>query len=214
MKLSKNVCFEIKFFIERIQNIIADFIYKIILYIKYGTTTPTLVDYARVYAIKCHKRVNQMYDGKPYKYHLKMVDNYGLEFEYLIPDSYEREVFRAGLWVHDVIEDTGETFNDVAKVLNKDVAEFAYALTNEKGRNRDERANDKYYGDMKLVKNAPLGKVCDRLANFDHSLLKESGMLKKYIKENPSFINKLYDVKFHDAFVILEKKVELAKIYI
>lgn len=205
---------KIRPYLLNLYSVILVYLNDIKLYYIYGTTTPTLVDRARVYAIKCHKRVNQKYDGKPYKYHLQMVYNYGLQFAYLIDDPYERIIFLAGLWVHDVIEDTGETFNDVAKVLNKDVAEFAYALTNEKGRNRAERANDKYYNDMKLVKHAPLGKVCDRLANFDYSLLKESGMLKKYIKENPSFIDKLYHVDYHPAFVKLESKVELAKIYI
>jgi (p)ppGpp synthase/HD superfamily hydrolase len=200
-----------KNYLFNLYNLILVYINYIKLYYTYGTITPTLVDRARVYAIMCHKRVNQKYDGnKPYKYHLQMVYNYGLKFSYLIPDLNEREIFLAGLWVHDVIEDTGETFNDVAKVLNKDIAEFAYALTNEKGKNRDERANDKYYNDMKLVNNAPLGKVCDRLANFDYGVLTGSSMLKKYIKETPSFIGKLYHQAFHVAFKLLELKVKLA----
>ena len=38
--------------------------------------------------------------------------------------------------MHDVIEDARQIYNDVRQQLGETVAELAYSLTNEKGRNR------------------------------------------------------------------------------
>ena len=50
---------------------------------------------------------------------------------------------------HDVIEDTRQTYNDVKKATSEMVAEIVYALTNEKGKTRKDRANTKYYDGIK-----------------------------------------------------------------
>lgn len=145
------------------------------------------------YAIKQHRRVNQLYDGQPYdKVHLKSVVDFGLLFIELIPKSQRANVI-GGLWNHDTIEDTGITLNDLIKGTNKEVGEIAYALTNEKGRNRDERANAKYYRGIRNTMFADYCKLCDRLANVHYSLMKKNsykgeGMFDKYKKEHPKFI--------------------------
>ena len=56
-----------------------------------------------------------------------------------------------GAYFHDSIEDARLTYNDVMKIAKKLMSdeqaflatEIVYALTNEKGRNRHERANEK-----------------------------------------------------------------------
>ena len=82
------------------------------------------------------------------------------KFIYLVAEE-ERENVLCACWVHDIIEDARETYNDVKKNTNETVAELAFALTNEKGKNRNERANDKYYQEMQETPNAVFIKYCD-----------------------------------------------------
>lgn len=156
-----------------------------------------------IYADKKHKSVNQLYDGMCYYFHLLDVVNNAKKFIHLIDES-ERELVLAGCWVHDVIEDTGETYNDVKKVCGEKVADLSYALTNEKGKTREERANDKYYSEMKEVPNAVFIKLCDRMANMNYSKKNGSSMYLKYKKELPSFIEKLYNEKYNEMFESLK----------
>lgn len=152
------------------------------------------------YAKYCHTHTNHMYDNEPYFYaHVVPVVREAERYQHLVDDEH-RLNFLCGAMVHDVIEDTRESYNDVLQNTNKEVADLAYALTNEKGKNRKERANDKYYNEMKKVPYAVLIKVCDRLANFKYSLAHRSGMAEMYRKENKQFIEMLYDERFKEAF--------------
>ena len=143
------------------------------------------------YATNSHIKVNHKYGEMEYSYHLNMVCNVAEQFIYLVEEK-EREHVYCGCWVHDIIEDARETYNDVLQNTNQTIAELAYALTNEKGKNRRERANDKYYREMHAVPNAVFIKLCDRIANITHSKHKGSRMFDKYKKENTNFIKKLY----------------------
>lgn len=166
-----------------------------------------IIEKAKNYAINCHRNTNHLYDGKPYETHLNMVFNEALNFIGLIKevDGFDSNInnFLAAAWVHDVIEDCRETYNDVLKATNKEVADLAYALTNEKGKNRKERASDKYYEDMKNVPHAVLLKICDRIANVKYSISTNSRMLKVYIDENTNFCESLYQAKYATAFNVL-----------
>ena len=147
-----------------------------------------IAEKARTYAIECHERKNNLYDGKPYEYHLNMVNDVIEEFIDLIEEEHRDDV-RGGGWNHDTVEDCGETINDVIKATNKEVGELAYALTNEKGRNRAERANNKYYRGIRNKPRATFIKLADRIANVKHSKYAgKSSMFEKYKKENPKFI--------------------------
>lgn len=64
----------------------------------------------------------------------------------------------------------------------EDVADIVYAVTNEKGKNRSERANEKYYQGIRENKLAVIVKICDRLANALYSKLINSRMLDVYKK--------------------------------
>lgn len=150
-----------------------------------------LLEKAKEFAIICHQSTNHWYDGRPYSYHLMMVNEAAQKFIHLIPEQ-DREVVLSACWVHDVIEDTRMTYNDVKTVLGEKVADIAYALTNEKGKNRAERANDKYYEGIRNTPHATFVKLCDRIANIQHSKNTASSMLKKYAKENPNFQQKLF----------------------
>lgn len=154
-----------------------------------------MIEQARKYASQCHRDTNHLYDGMPYTVHLASVSNVAERFKHLIPsDDWETVV--AACWCHDLIEDTRQTYNDVKCATNEQVAEIVYALTNEKGKNRKERANDKYYAGIKDIPHATFVKLCDRIANVEYSIEQNSRMAYLYKKEKSEFIEKLYDERY------------------
>lgn len=139
------------------------------------------------YAIECHRSTNHKYDkNKPYEVHLQMVYDTAVKFISLIPKEAQEMVLDA-CWVHDVIEDCRQTYNDVKSNTSEGIAELAYALTNEKGKNRKERGNHKYYYDMRQVPYACFVKLCDRIANYKYSYKNGSRMAGMYEKEQEHF---------------------------
>lgn len=146
---------------------------------------------------KIHADVNQHYDEKPYFYHLDKVARLAYKYLHYIVEKTEDiipVIFAA--YFHDSIEDARLTYNDVMKIgkeyMNDKQAllatEIVYALTNEKGRNRHERANEKYYFGIRVIPYAPLVKACDRLANYNYAKETHSRMVSCYEKEMDYFV--------------------------
>lgn len=130
-------------------------------------------------AFALHASVGQTYSGQlPYSYHLGMVADaamkYGAE---VVTDEQDILPVVFGAYYHDSIEDARLTYNDVTKVAKQFMnesqaimaAEVVYALTNDKGRTRAERAGEHYYAGIRATPYAPFVKLCDRLANMTHS---------------------------------------------
>jgi len=159
------------------------------------------------YACKMHAAVNQSYDVHPYRYHLRLVVAELERFIHLIPKA-DRDTVIAGGWAHDLIEDAGVTYHNVLKNTNKIVAEYSYALTNEKGRNRKERASSKYYYEIRIYKHASLIKLCDRIANISYSKNSGSRMFEMYKKEHDDFKRELCDGRWEEAWDYLEKIIK------
>ena len=103
-------------------------------------------------AFALHTSVGQTYSGQlPYSYHLGMVADaamkYGAE---VVTDEQDILPVVFGAYYHDSIEDARLTYNDVTKVAKQFMnesqaimaAEVVYALTNDKGRTRAERAGE------------------------------------------------------------------------
>ena len=137
------------------------------------------IEKIRQSAHELHQSVNQLYgDSLPYGYHLDMVVNGIRDFGHLVC-ACEDDVLPLffGGYYHDSIEDARLTYNDVMKTarhfLKEEQAflatEIAYALTNDKGRTRAERAGEKYYKGIRETPYAPFVKLCDRLANITYS---------------------------------------------
>lgn len=150
---------------------------------------------AREFGTRVHAECNHIYDGnKPYAYHLQMVSNAADFFALRCGLSvHEHLMACSAAWAHDAIEDARQTYNDVRKALGVEVAELAYALTNEKGKSRSERANDKYYAGIRALPLAVYLKGCDRLANVSHGAAQTpvSRMVSMYAKEQVEFRAKL-----------------------
>ena len=71
-------------------------------------------------------------------------------------------------------------------------AEIVYALTNDKGRTRAERAGEHYYQGIRETPYAPFVKLADRLANttysFTHANQSNTHMREVYQQEQPYFL--------------------------
>lgn len=163
-----------------------------------------LVERAKTYATEKHTSTNHEYAGRPYTFHLNMVAE-AANRHIAGFSQHEQELILAGCWCHDVIEDARETYNDVKGVLGEEVAEIAYALTNEKGRSRAERADDRYYSMIKANDLACIVKVADRVANATFSRSQGSRMFDIYRQEYQNFKSKLYTPgKFESIWQELE----------
>lgn len=163
------------------------------------------IETVKEYAQKCHEDANHKYDGADYINHLQMVVDYAIKYAHLIDVTYVDCVVCA-CYCHDLIEDARQTYNDVKEATNSTVAELVYAVTNEKGRTRKDRANDKYYADMRVAgENAVFVKICDRLANIKYSVATESSMLNAYRKEREHFYAQLFTAKFNDMWEEMDR---------
>ena len=124
--------------------------------------------------------------------------------DYYIPKYLKILLYSAAL--HDAIEDCRMTYNDVKQLMlnithrdyfvSENVAEIVYAVTNEKGKNRAERANDAYYEGIRKTSFATFIKYCDRLANIQYGnifkhYLGGNRMIEVYKKEQSHFISML-----------------------
>ena len=141
-----------------------------------------LIQKAIDFATERHK--DQVYDGGPYTKHLRWVaevaERYGCVNE---------EIF-AACWLHDTVEDTATTNEEIASNFGARVADLVYRVTNEPGRNRRER-HERTYGKIKADKSAMFIKLCDRIANVEASHSNPS-YLSMYAKEWEDFRRLLY----------------------
>lgn len=149
------------------------------------------------WCIEQHSKTNHFYDTYlPYEFHLRLVAQTAYQF-WPPKNSGEKnllditnDVFIA-CWGHDLIEDARCSFNDVKKHLTSLAADIIYAVTNEKGHDRAEKANEKYYEGIRNTPGAVFVKLCDRIANVQYGKMTKNSMFFKYQKENPHFIMSL-----------------------
>lgn len=150
-------------------------------------------------AFQLHDSVGQKYD-KCYSYgvHLLRVATIVMDYGHEVIDQ-ESDIMPVifAAFFHDSIEDARLTYNDVMATAKQYMsaeqayiaAEIVYALTNDKGRTRAERAGERYYAGIRETPYAPLVKLCDRLANMEYSFkcADDDHMAKVYQNEWPHF---------------------------
>jgi (p)ppGpp synthase/HD superfamily hydrolase len=162
----------------------------------------------RDWAIEQHAKTNHLYDKDlPYRFHLQMVVNEVYNFRDLVKSkwgvSFEELVLAA--WGHDLIEDARVSYNDIMKGTNPRTANIIYAVTNEKGKTRAERANDVYYRGIRNTPGGAFIKFCDRIANVRYGLMMGSDMVDVYRKENEKFVEALYSPELQPMIDTLNK---------
>lgn len=182
-----------------------------------------VIEEIRNSAYSLHEHVGQTYDKTlPYSFHLSMVADAVLKYGHkiIINESDILPVIFAAYY-HDSIEDARLTYNDIKDVARKYMspeqsymaAEIVYALTNDKGRTRQERAGENYYAGIRQTPYAPFVKLCDRLANLTYSINSSNNgnfhMLEVYKSEWPHFIQSITvsndDTRYNLPKVILDE---------
>lgn len=160
-----------------------------------------------IFALKAHHSIRQKYSDKyPYYYHLKMVRDSGMKFIHLI--SNNTQAIYAGLLLHDILEDVSSiTYNDLKKIFGEEVADIVYCCSNEKGKNRYQRANNKFYNELRANEQAVFVKISDRIGNMTYSKQTGSSMFDKYKKEYPEFSKKLFIERYQPMFFFIENGI-------
>ena len=160
------------------------------------------IEQIKASAHQLHADVNQTYDTvHPYGFHLDMVAESVYKYGYRVcADAHDVLPLFFGAYYHDSIEDARLTYNDVTKIALRymdeaqayTAAEIVYALTNDKGRTRAERAGERYYKGIRETPYAPFVKLADRLANITYSCThgnpSNSHMKAVYRQELPHFL--------------------------
>ena len=182
----------------------------------------------RLAAHELHQSVNETYgDDLPYGFHLDMVVEGVSNYGHLVC-ACEEDVIPLffGSYYHDSIEDARLSYNDVIRTARKWMteeqaqmaAEIVYALTNDKGRTRAERAGEKYFQGIRSTPYAPFVKLCDRLANVTYSCSVDSGrngdrMREVYKGEMgvflPALISKTDDIRRQIPFETIMALAEI-----
>ena len=184
----------------------------------------SLISQIKESAHELHRSVNQTYgDQLPYSFHLDMVVKTIRDYGYLVCASPIDVVpLFFGGYYHDSIEDARLTYNDVLntarQLMTEEQAllatEIVYALTNDKGRTRAERAGDKYYQGIRQTPYAPFVKLCDRLANVSYSCNHgdphtSNRMKVIYKQEMPHFLSCIDPHSDDQRFQLPEVVIEL-----
>ena len=153
------------------------------------------MDFKKLYKeakqLATEKHANQKYgDTRPYTVHLNDVDTVLRRFG-VDPDlSDQNKNLLVGAWLHDVIEDTNVSFDQVKTQFGEEIATLVYAVTNEPGPNRKARHLNTY---PKIQKHpyAVILKLADRIANVEESVRNQSPQLNMYRNEFIEFRAKL-----------------------
>lgn len=133
---------------------------------------------ARMVAVKLHS--SQSYDEiYPYEKHLddvvEVLKRFGFSGVYII-----------AAYLHDSIEDGAISYNKIKRHFGLEVAEMVYCVTDELGRNREEK-KAKTLPKTASNKKAIILKLGDRIANIEHG-----GKIDMYAKEFNQFKGSLY----------------------
>lgn len=134
------------------------------------------------FACKYHKN---RYDNMDYSVHLIMVNEIARRYNLPL-------LVRVAAFLHDVLEDTECTYEELKDIFGLFVANLVLSVTNEKGKNRKE-IFAKTYPKIAKGKNPSVSlKFCDRLANIQYSILTDNQKkLNMYEKEHEGFVNTL-----------------------
>lgn len=138
----------------------------------------TMIQNARKFAIEAHEKADCTYGDLPFGFHLQaVVDAMGV-----CPDEGI-----VAAWLHDVVEDTEVSLNDIRNNYGGNVARLVDCVTDADGANRAERKAGMY---AKLSSGPALArrlKLADRIANMTASM-ENPKMRAMYRSEFPEFI--------------------------
>lgn len=106
------------------------------------------------------------------------------------PNNPENTALLAAAWLHDVIEDTETTKDEVAALFGNEIATIVFCVTDGEGVSRSERKKEVY---QKIIANqkAIQVKLADRIANVEACFLNGHKKFNMYQTEHSTFIDTL-----------------------
>lgn len=141
------------------------------------------------FAVKAHG--NQMYGSKPYLYHLKKVNELVIKYG----GSKEEQIIA---FLHDVLEDTPVTKEELSKKFGSKIAHIVDLLSNKSSK-------EETFKRIRTSREAVFVKLCDRLANVS-----EGTKNNKYRKEQSLFKQILYRPgEFDNLWREIESKLQV-----
>lgn len=151
---------------------------------KYKTNYEIALEYAK----EKHKgQIRKGYNHKPYITHpievSKLVEKY-------MKDDPEMEKYKVAALLHDTLEDTDATYEELEKLFGKDIADIVQEVTNND--DEKERLGKDVYLALKLsgMKQKTLTlKLCDRLHNVTELIYDSEEFNEKYVRETVYVIN-------------------------
>jgi len=159
------------------------------------------------YCINRHDVVcNQKYDNTlPYSMHLMYVIAQCSMFKHLLPNMKVQQLAICGCYGHDLIEDARVTYNDIKQEWGEELADVIYLCTEDKGKDRAERHSEAYYKLLATNDIAIFVKLCDIIANVKYSILTNSSMFNKHLKEHTNTVKYLWKEEYRPMFVTLDR---------
>lgn len=146
---------------------------------------------AQALAATAHK--DQMYGDQPYTQHL--ADVVGVLQRFKVEDT---DILVAA-WLHDSVEDTETTLEQIELMFGRRVRDLVHRVTNEEGKNRKER-HEKTYPKIQASDDAITLKLADRIANTEACITQDDEKkMKMYAKEYEGFKAQLHKKGTHDA---------------
>ncbi|SRR5258708_5617729 len=138
-----------------------------------------VVEKAKQFAIEAHG--TQKYGRQPYSYHLETVANVLGEF------GYHDDSLQSAAWLHDVLEDTPLTYEDLIRSgFPVIVATYVQCVTAESGPSRKDR-NRLTYSKIRKSSEATVLKLADRIANVRECVANKDPRLRMYRSEYAEF---------------------------
>ena len=162
---------------------------------------PDLVDRARIYATEEHQRINhrRKYNNEPYHVHLSAVAK-------LVASVTDDKEVIAAAWLHDTVEDTQATLEDIEETFGMPVAELVEELTDISRPGDGNRATRKRIDRLHLSqasKRAKTVKLADLIDNCKDIIRHDPRFAQIYLEE----MNELLDV-LADGNPLLFKRAE------
>jgi (p)ppGpp synthase/HD superfamily hydrolase len=139
---------------------------------------------AAAFAIRAHG--DQRYGEQPYVSHLVAVTHNLRRF------GQGRIELICAAWLHDTVEDTQVTVDEVRAAFGDDVAAIVDAVTTQAGPDRTSR-NALTYPRIVAIPGAVTVKLADRIANVEACWSNQSYKLFRYRDEYPGFREAMRD---------------------
>lgn len=167
----------------------------------------TMVVRARTFAIGAHNAIDhrRKYTGDPYHVHLQGV-------AHLVSSVPHTDEMVAAAWLHDTVEDTKVTHDDIRSEFGPDVAGLVYWLTNASKPEDGNRAVRKAIDREHLAK-APLPakivKLADLIDNTRTIVKYDPDFAKIYMNEKAKLLDVLVDVgRMHPLYLKARQDVD------